>query len=54
MTEHKQIVTDKFLYHIDEELLVLGTERILDRFKKLSKHTASVMDYMEGIMKVLQ
>jgi hypothetical protein len=59
MTEHKQITLNKFLYHIDEELdnlineyhlpvLVLGTERILGQFKKLSKHTASFIDYVEG------
>ncbi len=59
MTEHKQIVIDKFLHHIDEELgnlineyhlpvLVLGADRILGQFKKLSKHNASVMDYVDG------
>lgn len=59
MTEHKQIVIDKFLHHIDEELgnllnehhlpvLILGTDGILGQFKKLSKHNASVMDYVEG------
>lgn len=59
MDEHKQIIIDKFLHHIDEELgnvineqqlpvLVLGAERILGQFKKLSKHTASIIDYVAG------
>lgn len=59
MGDHKQILIDKFLYHIDEELgnllneqplpiLVLGAERILGQFKKLSKHTGSVMAYVAG------
>ncbi|GAB2981399.1 hypothetical protein GCM10027049_16760 [Mucilaginibacter puniceus] len=57
--EHKQVVIDKFLHHIDEELgnlinerhlpvLVLGTERILGQFKKLSRHNSSVMGYLKG------
>ncbi|OCX54015.1 hypothetical protein BEL04_07000 [Mucilaginibacter sp. PPCGB 2223] len=57
--EHKQIVIDKFLHHIDEELgnlinerhlpvLVLGAERILGQFKKLSRNTRSVMAYVDG------
>lgn len=59
MTAHKRTAIDHFLRHIDEELgnlinehhlpvLVLGAERLLGEFKKLSKHTKSVMDYVEG------
>ncbi|MCC8426394.1 hypothetical protein [Mucilaginibacter sp. UR6-11] len=59
MTEHNQTIVDKFLHHIDEELgnlinerhlpvLLLGAERILGQFKKISKHTGQVMDYVEG------
>lgn len=59
MTEHKQIIVEKFLHHIDEELghliddrhlpiFVAGAEKILGHFKKLSKHTASVVDYITG------
>jgi len=59
MAEHKHIVIDKFLHHIDEELgnlinkyhlpvLVLGAEKIIGQFKKLSKHTTSVIDYIDG------
>lgn len=59
MTEHKQNVIDKFLHHIDEELgnlinerhlpvLILGTEKILGQFKKLSKNTDQVITCVEG------
>jgi hypothetical protein len=59
MSDHKQIVIEKFLRHIDDELinviheyhlpvLVLGSEKILGHFKKLSKNTASIMDYVPG------
>lgn len=59
MVERKQIVVDKFLHHIDEELsnlinelhlpvLVLGAERVIGQFRKMSKNTTSVIDYVEG------
>jgi hypothetical protein len=59
MTERKEIVMDKFLHHIDNSLdiilnayhlplFVLGTERILGHFKKLTKHAGAVIDYVQG------
>jgi len=59
VTDRKQVIIDKFLYHIDEQLgelleenqlpvLVLGSEKILGHFKKLTKHAALVMDYVQG------
>jgi hypothetical protein len=59
ITEHKQITIDKFLRHIDDELgkvikehklpvLITGTQGILGEFKKITRNTASVMDYLEG------
>lgn len=59
MVEHKQIVVSKFLHHIDEELgnvinerhlpvMILGAEKILGHFRKLCKHTASVMAFVAG------
>ncbi|MCQ6961621.1 hypothetical protein [Mucilaginibacter aquariorum] len=55
----KHTAIDNFLRHIDEELgnviqehhlpvLVMGAERIIGQFKKLSKHTASVIGYVAG------
>lgn len=57
--EHKQIVIDKFLRHIDEELgnlinelqlpvVIMGADRILGQFKKLSRNTTHVIAYLEG------
>ncbi|MCQ6958758.1 hypothetical protein [Mucilaginibacter aquariorum] len=59
MTAHKQTAIDNFLRHIDEELgnvinahhlpvLIAGPERITGQFKKLSKHGASVIGYVQG------
>ncbi|MGZ3822669.1 MAG: baeRF3 domain-containing protein [Mucilaginibacter sp.] len=59
MTERKQIVTGKFLQHIDNALhgvlntyklplFVFGAEKILGHFKKLTKHTDSIVRYMQG------
>jgi hypothetical protein len=59
MTDRKQAITEKFLRHIDNELgrvlhenplpvIVLGAEKILGTFKKLSKHTASVIACIPG------
>lgn len=58
-TGDKHTAIDNFLRHIDEELgnvihehhlpvLVMGAERIIGQFKKLSKQTASVIDHVEG------
>lgn len=59
MGAHRQIVVDKFLYRINEELdnllneqylpvLILGAERILGQFKKLVKFSGSVIAYVGG------
>jgi hypothetical protein len=59
MVEHKQLATEKFLRHIDDEMdnvlnehpipvLLLGTKRILGHFKKISKHLDHIMDYVGG------
>jgi hypothetical protein len=58
-SERKEIMMDKFLLHIDNSLdiilnayhlplFVVGAERVLGHFKKLSKHTAAVIDYVHG------
>jgi Bacterial archaeo-eukaryotic release factor family 3 len=58
-SDWKEIIMDKFLHHIDNSLdiilnayrlplFVLGTEKVLGHFKKLSKHTAAVIDYVHG------
>ena len=59
ISERKEIVMDKFLHHIDNSLdiilndyhlplFVLGTERIMGHFKKLTKHAATVIEYVQG------
>lgn len=59
MTDRKQAITEKFLRHIDNELdrvlhenplplMVLGAEKILGTFKKLSKHTDAIIAYVPG------
>jgi hypothetical protein len=59
MTARREILMEKFLSHIDAgldsllkaydlPLFVLGTERILGHFKKLSKHAAAVVEYVQG------
>ena len=59
MSERKEIMMEKFLHHIDNSLdiilhayhlplFVLGTDRILGHFKKLTKHTAAVVEYIQG------
>jgi hypothetical protein len=59
VTEHKQIAVENFLHHIDEELgnliiehrlpvLLLGAERILGHFKKISKHTSAIIGQVSG------
>ncbi len=55
----REIVMDKFLYHIDRSLdiilnaynlplFVIGTERISGHFKALTKHSTAVIDYIHG------
>jgi hypothetical protein len=55
----KEIVMDKFLHHIDKSLdiilnayhlrlFVVGTERIMGHFKKLTKHGNAVIEYVRG------
>lgn len=59
IAERKEIVSDKFLRHIDNALdiilkayrlplFVAGTEKIMGHFKKLSKHTGAVIEYIQG------
>jgi hypothetical protein len=59
MSERKEIMMEKFLHHIDNSLdiilnayhlplFILGTDRILGHFKKLTKHTAAVIEYIQG------
>jgi len=59
MSERKEVLMDKFLHHIDNSLdiilnayhlplFVLGTERIVGHFKKLTKHAGAVVEYMHG------
>jgi hypothetical protein len=59
MSERKENVMEKFLFHIDNTLdmilnayrlplFVLGTERIIGHFKAISKHSAVVIDYVHG------
>ncbi len=58
-SERKEIVMDKFLHHIDNSLdtvlnayhlplFVLGTARIMGHFKKLTKHSGAVIEYVQG------
>lgn len=58
-SDRKEIIMDKFLHHIDNALdiilnayrlplFVVGAERILGHFKKLSKHTGAVIEYVHG------
>jgi hypothetical protein len=59
MSERKEIVMEKFLHHIDKALdiilksyhlplFVLGTERIMGHFRNLTKHSGSVIQYVQG------
>ncbi len=59
MSERKEIIMDKFLLHIDNALdivlnayhlplFVLGPERILGHFKKLTKHAGAVIEFVHG------
>lgn len=57
--ERKQVLMDKFLRHIDNSLdlvlhsyrlplFVMGTEKMLGHFRKLTRHAHSVIDYIYG------
>jgi hypothetical protein len=59
ISDRKEVILDKFLYHIDNSLdiilnayrlplFVLGTERITGHFKAITKHGSSVIDYVHG------
>jgi hypothetical protein len=59
VVERKEILMNKFLHHVDNgldiilnayhlPLFVLGTERILGHFKKLTKHGSAVVEYIQG------
>ncbi len=59
MSERREIIMDKFLHHIDKSLdlilnayhlplFVLGTDRILGHFKKLTTHKAAIVEYVAG------
>lgn len=58
-SERKEIVMDKFLYHIDNSLdiilnayhlplFVLGTDRIAGHFKAITRHSSAIIDYIHG------
>ena len=58
-SSRREIVMEKFLRHVDNSLgiilnayhlplFVLGTERIVGHFKKLSKHSSAVVEYIYG------
>jgi hypothetical protein len=55
----KEMLMDKFLLHVDNglnfilkayplPLFVLGTEKTIGHFKKISKHNGSVIDFIQG------
>lgn len=57
--KRKEILMDKFLKHIDNgldimlnayqlPLFVMGAERVLGHFKKLTRHEGSVIEYIKG------
>lgn len=59
MSERKEIVTEKFLRHIDHSLdgilnayplplFVCGVKKINGHFKKITKHAGSVVEYIHG------
>jgi hypothetical protein len=59
ISDRKEIVTEKFLRHIDHSLdsilgayplplFVCGVTKITGHFKKISKHAASVLEYIHG------
>lgn len=59
LNKRKEIMMEKFLYHIDNTLdiilksynlplFILGTDRIAGHFKKLTRHSKAVIDYVHG------
>lgn len=59
MNERKEVVMEKFLHHVDTgldiilnayhlPLFVLGTDRIVGHFKKITKHSKAVVEYIHG------
>jgi len=59
ISERKEIIMNKYLLHIDNAvdiilksyhlpLFVLGSERMLGHFKKLTKHAGAVIEYVQG------
>jgi hypothetical protein len=59
MSERKEVMMDKYLRYIDNgldlilnayrlPLFVVGTPKITGHFKKLTKHTGSIVGYVEG------
>lgn len=59
MQERKQVMMNKFLHHADNgldmilnayplPLFVLGAEKILGHFKKITKHQSSIIEYIHG------
>ena len=58
-SSRKEIIMEKFLRHIDNELdiilyayklplFVMGTERISGHFRKLTRHSKSIIEYVHG------
>lgn len=59
MADRKEILMEKFLYHIDHALepilnkyhlplVILGTDRIAGHFKRISRNTGYIFDYVHG------
>ena len=59
MSSRKEIITDKFLHHIDNSLgtilktyqlplFVLGSKKILGHFKSFTKHAGAIVEYVQG------
>jgi hypothetical protein len=59
MVEHKQVLLEKFLSHIDNSLdevfkkyplplFVVGTDKIIGHFKHLTKHAGAIANYIHG------
>src|SRR5688572_29259055 len=59
MSARKEVLMDKFLHHVDNDLdillkayqlplFVIGTKRIVGHFKKMTRHAGEVIDYVHG------
>ena len=57
--QHKEILLDNFLHHMDEELsialkqyplpvFVMGAERVLGHFKKMTRHKKNITQFIHG------